>query len=129
MTARTGARAEGEGDSGLLLELVVSGDRRPTRRDREAREEASRRWGRGRGGRGVREEIEGRWGSSEEMWRRWEEGEGRRDREEWGSIRGGSSDGFWRREGRRRSGRWGSGEGSIGLGLERGLGGLGLRGK
>ena len=26
----------------------------------------------------MREEIEGRWGSSEEMWRRWEEGEGRR---------------------------------------------------
>jgi len=24
----------------------------------------------------VREEIEGRWGSSEEMWLRWEEGEG-----------------------------------------------------
>ena len=70
----------------------------------------------------MREEIEGRWGSSEEMWRRWEEGKGRRDREEWGSIRGGSSDGFWRREGKRRSGRWASGEGSIGLGFRQGRG-------
>ena len=39
----------GEGDSGLLLELVVSGDRRPTRRDREAREEEGARGRRSRG--------------------------------------------------------------------------------
>ena len=67
MPACTGARVEGAGDSGLLVELVVSGGRRPARRDREAREETSKGWGRGRGGRGAREEIEGRWGSSEEM--------------------------------------------------------------
>lgn len=67
MSARTGARVEGAGDSGLLVELVISGGRRSAQQDREAREETSRGWGRGRGGRGAREEIEGRWGSSEEM--------------------------------------------------------------